>query len=120
MRPIGRRDFIAGAAGAVAWPLAARAQQPALPVVGYLSPTTGNSRAFHQGLGEFGYVEGRNVEILFRQAQGHYDLLPALADDLVRRAVTVIFAAGAGAALAASSRVRSRPTFRSCSRPSSS
>jgi putative tryptophan/tyrosine transport system substrate-binding protein len=101
-----RREFIAAIGGAAAWPLTARAQQRALPVIGYLSGagTLGgtNGAGFIQGLNEQGYVEGRNVEILFRSARNRYERLPALAEDLVRRRVAVIFADGnPAAALAA-------------------
>jgi putative tryptophan/tyrosine transport system substrate-binding protein len=101
-----RRTFIAGLGSAAAWPLAARAQ-PAERVrrVGVLMPFDENpaiEAAFRQDLGEQGYIEGRNVQILFRYAQNRYDRLPALAEELVRLRVAVIVAAGvAGAALAA-------------------
>ena len=107
-----RRREVLGVLGSVAaaWPLVARAQQPvAMPVIGYLgaeSPAVFASRvrAFRQGLGEAGYVEGRNVAIEFRWAEGQHNRLPALAADLVGRPVTVIVApGGAPAALAAKS-----------------
>jgi len=103
-----RRDFIKMiAVSAAAWPLAARAQQPGLPVVGFLhstsaGPNTGAVSAFREGLKQAGYVEGQNVAIEFRWAEGHYDRLPALATDLVRERVAVIAALGGQAsALAA-------------------
>jgi putative ABC transport system substrate-binding protein len=99
-----RREFITLIGGAVAWPRSARAQQPAMPVIGYLgaaSPTLGRSRALQQGLKEAGYVVGENVSIEYRWAEGEYDKLPALAVELVRRQVSVIVTGGNAAAFAA-------------------
>jgi len=101
-----RRKFITLLGGVAAWPLVARAQQPAMPVVGFLesgSPELYPERvaAFRQGLKEVGYVEGENVALDFRWAQGRYDRLPALAAELVRRRAAVIFAATIQAALPA-------------------
>jgi putative tryptophan/tyrosine transport system substrate-binding protein len=113
-----RRDFIAGisaAASLPSLPLAVRAEQPALPVVGLLSSSpfetlSDEFTAFRRGLAETGHVEGRNVAFEYRTAENHYDRLPALADDLVRRRVAAIFTGpNVNAALAAKAASRVTP-----------
>ena len=108
-----RRQFLSLAGGAAAWPLLAHAQN--MPVVGYLStaapgPFQHFLAAFHEGLKEFGYTEGQNVSIEYRWAEGHYDRLPAMAADLVRRNVSAIAATGGNlSGLAAKNATRSIP-----------
>jgi putative ABC transport system substrate-binding protein len=109
-----RRQFIAGLGGAVAWPVTARAQQVALPVIGFISSGSpglfvDRLKLFNQGLREAGQVEGRDFAIQYRWAQGQNDRLSALAADLVRRQVTVIAASGNAAVLAAKSSTTTVP-----------
>jgi putative ABC transport system substrate-binding protein len=104
--PLRRREFITLLGGAAAWPLAARAQQPAMPMIGFLHPTSPDAfpdrlRGFRQGLREMGYVEGENVAIVYRFAENQIDRLPAMADELILRGVSVIAAANSPPALAA-------------------
>jgi ABC-type uncharacterized transport system substrate-binding protein len=98
-----RRSFIAGLASAAAWPLAARAQQPVLPEIGFLNPgspdtNTDNLRTFRQSPKDTGYVDGENVSIVYRFGDNQTDRIPALAAELVRRRVTVIVTTGGTAA----------------------
>ncbi|MGB9318688.1 MAG: ABC transporter substrate binding protein, partial [Pseudolabrys sp.] len=94
-----RREFISLVGGAAAWPLTARAQQAEKPAIGFLDDRLPDAlanrlRGFHRGLKETGYVEGENVTVLYRYAENQIDRLPALADELTRRPVTVIVASG--------------------------
>jgi len=111
---IGRRELLAALGGAAAWPLAARAQRSAMPVVGFLGSDSpelyaDRLRAFRQGLSETGYVEGRSLVVEYRWAEGHNDRLPALAADLVRRNVAALVTSTTPAALALKAATKTVP-----------
>jgi putative ABC transport system substrate-binding protein len=109
-----RRDFIAGL-GTATWPVVARAQQPTMPVIGWLTSATRDvihrdlEAAVHRGLSETGYVEGRNLFVEYRTADLHLERLPALAENLVRRNVAVIYASPTAAVVAAKAATMSIP-----------
>ena len=119
-----RRDFIALVGGAAAWPLGVPAQQPSMPVIGFL---LGGSRdsyaqhiaAFHRGLAEAGYVEGQNVAVQYRWAEGQLSRLPALASDLVNRQVAVLVTSGSLAAATAKSATTTNSDRVQCERSGS-
>jgi putative tryptophan/tyrosine transport system substrate-binding protein len=103
---IRRRDFITLLGGAAAWPLTARAEQRGMPLIGFVNllsaeSNNANLAAFHKGLGEMGLVEGRNVTVEYRWAEGDFARLPGLVTDLIGRGTAVIYASGYGAAFAA-------------------
>jgi putative ABC transport system substrate-binding protein len=108
-----RREFIAGLGSAAAWPVVAKAQQPAMPVVGYLRTAGDDFKtatvSFLQGLKETGYVEGQNVAVQYRYAENQPDRMPALVADLLRRRVAVIVATGAAEALVAKAETTTTP-----------
>ena len=111
-----RRSFITLLGGAAAWPLAARAQQAGMPVVGFLGPGTEDTQRrylaeIHRGLSAIGYVVGRNLAVESRWAEDRYDRLPALADDLVRRKVSVIIPLNTAVSFAAKAATQSIPNL---------
>jgi putative ABC transport system substrate-binding protein len=109
-----RREFITLFGGAMVWPVAALAQQPAMPVIGFLAPVSSNEdllRGFREGLKQAGFVEGENVAIAYRFAENEIDQLPALANDLSRRRVSVIATVGQSAAFAAKAATATIPVL---------
>jgi putative ABC transport system substrate-binding protein len=113
-----RRELISLLGGAATWPLAARAQQPTMPVIGFLGPSSPDTfadrlRGLRQGLKETGYVEGENVTIVYRFAENRNDRLPELAADLIRQQVAVITTAGDDVAIAAKAATTTVPLFSS-------
>ena len=109
-----RREFIAGLGGIAAWPIAARAQQPMMPVIGFLGALSASRwasrvEAFRAGLRDLGYVEGKNIIVEFRWAEGNYDRLPDLADELVHRRVDVLVTHGTPGTRAAKQATKTIP-----------